>query len=123
MTTANAQPSTPTSAPNKPTISPLIKEEKRLLYILAGIQVTHIIDFMVIMPIGPMLVRELNITTNQFGLLVSIYTFAAAIASLLCAMFIDLFGRKRALLSLYALFTLATLACAFASTRSPSHSP
>lgn len=88
------------------------KAEKRLLYILAGIQFTHIVDFMILMPIGPLLARDLSIEMPQFGLLVSSYTFAAAASGLLCAMFIDRFERKRALLVLYALFTLATLACA-----------
>ncbi len=102
------QPNTP------PTLSPMPKAEKRLLYILAGIQLTHIVDFMIMMPIGPMLIRELGISTDQFGLLVSSYSLTAAMAGLMCAMFIDRFGRKRALLTLYALFTLATLACALA---------
>ncbi len=96
------------------TLSPLPPAEKRLLYILGGIQLTHIVDFMVMMPLGPMLTRDLGVTTDQFGVLVSSYTFAAAIAGLLCALFVDQFERKRLLLTLYALFALATLACAFA---------
>jgi predicted MFS family arabinose efflux permease len=102
-----------TDAPQA-TLSPLLKTEKRLLYILAGIQVTHIVDFMIMMPVGPMLIRELGISTDQFGLLVSSYSLTAAAAGLICAMFIDRFGRKRALLTLYALFAIATLACALA---------
>ncbi len=95
-------------------LSPMPKTEKRLLYILAGIQVTHIVDFMIMMPIGPMLTRDLGVTTDQFGLLVSSYSLSAAVSGLLCAMFIERFGRKRALLTLYAFFALATLACALA---------
>jgi predicted MFS family arabinose efflux permease len=95
-------------------LSPLPPDEKRLLYILGGIQLTHIVDFMVMMPLGSMLTRDLGVTTDQFGVLVSSYTFAAAIAGLLCALFVDQFERKRLLLTLYALFALATLACAFA---------
>jgi predicted MFS family arabinose efflux permease len=95
-------------------LSPMPPAEKRLLYILGGIQLTHIVDFMVMMPLGPMLTRDLGVTTDQFGVLVSSYTFAAAIAGLLCALFVDRFERKRLLLTLYALFALATLACAFA---------
>jgi predicted MFS family arabinose efflux permease len=102
-----------TDAP-QPTLSPMPKAEKRLLYILAGIQVTHIVDFMIMMPIGPMLMRDLGIESHQFGLLVSSYSLSAAVAGLLCAMFIDRFGRKRALLTLYSLFAIATLACAAA---------
>ncbi|MEY4295916.1 MAG: hypothetical protein RLY82_1604 [Pseudomonadota bacterium] len=102
-----------TDAPQA-TLSPLLKTEKRLLYILAGIQVTHIVDFMIMMPVGPMLTRELGVTTDQFGLLVSSYSLWAAVSGLLCAMFVDRFERKRALLTLYALFAVATLACALA---------
>jgi predicted MFS family arabinose efflux permease len=98
----------------QPKLTPIPKTEKRLLYILAGIQFTHIVDFMIMMPIGPMLTRELGITTDQFGLLVSSYSLSAAVSGLLCAMFIDHYERKRALLTLYALFALATLACALA---------
>ena len=46
-------------------LSPIPKTEKRLLYILAGIQLTHIVDFMVMMPIGPLLTRELGVTAEQ----------------------------------------------------------
>lgn len=95
-------------------LSPMPKAERRLLYILAGIQLTHIVDFMIMIPIGPLLIRELGISTDQFGLLVSSYSLTAAAAGLMCAMFIDRFERKRALLTLYALFALATLACALA---------
>lgn len=106
------------TAPITTTLSPLPTTEKRLLYILGGIQLTHIVDFMVMMPLGPMLTRDLGVTTDQFGVLVSSYTFAAAIAGLLCALFVDRFERKRLLLTLYALFALATLACACAPTYS-----
>ena len=83
-----------------PALSPMPAAEKRLLYILGGIQLTHIVDFMVMMPLGPMLTRDLGVTTDQFGVLVSSYTFAAAIAGLLCALFVDRFERKRLLLTL-----------------------
>ena len=59
------------------TLSPT--HEKRLLLTLAGIQFTHILDFMIIMPLAPMLMRAFNLTTGQFGLLVSAYTFTAAV--------------------------------------------
>jgi predicted MFS family arabinose efflux permease len=88
--------------------------EKKALYLLAGIQFTHILDFMIMMPMGPLLSRDFGLSTHEFGLLVSSYTFAAAITGLLCAFFVDRFDRKRLILVLYALFALATLACAAA---------
>jgi predicted MFS family arabinose efflux permease len=89
-------------------------QERFFLFALAGIQFTHILDFMVMMPLGPEFIRVLNINTHQFGLLLSSYTFAAAIAGVFATYFVDRFERRNLLLSLYACFILATLACAFA---------
>jgi len=88
--------------------------ERILLLTLAGIQFAHILDFMVMMPLGPILVRELAIGTHAFGLLVSAYTFSGAATGLLAATFVDRFERKRLLLGAFALFALATLACGLA---------
>lgn len=88
-----------------------IERERFLLWILAGIQMAHIVDFMIMMPLGPMLMRELAIDTHEFGLLVSSYTFTAAVSGILFAAVIDRFERKRLLLGLLILFVLATLAC------------
>jgi predicted MFS family arabinose efflux permease len=88
--------------------------ERALLLTLAGIQFAHILDFMVMMPLGPILMRELGVGTHEFGLLVSSYTFSAAFTGLLAAMFVDRFERKRLLLTMFALFGLATLACSLA---------
>lgn len=94
---------------------PLPPERERLLLLtLAGIQLAHIVDFMVMMPLGPILMRELGVGTHEFGLLVSSYTFTAAASGVLVASFIDRFERKRLLLAVLALFAVATLACALA---------
>ncbi len=88
--------------------------ERALLLTLAGIQFAHILDFMVMMPLGPILMRSLNVGTHEFGLLVSAYTFTAAFTGLLAATFVDRFERKRLLLTMFALFAVATLACGLA---------
>lgn len=90
------------------------KDEKRLLLTLAGIQFTHILDFMIVMPLGPMLMRSFNLTTGQFGLLVSAYTFTAAASAILVATVIDRFDRRRVMLASYAAFIVATALCAAA---------
>ena len=90
--------------------------ERWLLFLLAGVQFTHIMDFMVIMPLGPQLMRLWGISAHQFGLLVSAYTFAAAATALACAFYMDRFDRRRALLILYSGFVLSTLLCALAPT-------
>ena len=87
-----------------------------MLLTLAGIQFTHILDFMIMMPLGPQLTQLFAITDAQFGLLVSAYTLSAGASGLLASTYIDRFGRKRLLLVLYGLFGLATLACGLAPT-------
>ncbi|MDP1651633.1 MAG: MFS transporter [Rhodocyclaceae bacterium] len=88
--------------------------ERVLLFTLAGIQFAHILDFMIMMPLGPILMQELAIDAHEFGLLVSAYTFTAGFAGVLAAMFVDRYERKKLLLSMFALFALATLACGLA---------
>jgi predicted MFS family arabinose efflux permease len=88
--------------------------ELLLLLILASVQFTHIVDFMIIMPLGPVFRHEMGLTPAQFGSVVSAYTVSAGIAGLLAARFLDRFDRKRALLTLYAGFTAGTLLCAVA---------
>ena len=88
--------------------------ERALLLTLAGIQFSHVLDFMIMMPLGPLLMRELGITTHEFGLLVASYSFSAAFSGLLAATFVDRFERKRLLLVMFVLFGLATLACGLA---------
>ena len=92
------------------------RRELALLLTLAAIQFTHVVDFMIMMPLGPQLTELFTISDAQFGLLVSAYTFAAGISGLLAASFIDRFERKRLMLVLYVLFALTTLACALAPT-------
>ena len=72
---------------------------------------------MIMMPLGPEFIRELNINTHQFGLLLSSYTFAAAAAGIFATYYVDRFERRQLLLSLYALFIIATFACGLA----PNH--
>lgn len=90
------------------------ERERYFLLTLAGIQFSHILDFMVMMPLGPILMAAFGIGTHEFGLLVASYSFSAAASGLLAATFIDRFERRRLMLTLCALFGLATLACGLA---------
>jgi predicted MFS family arabinose efflux permease len=103
------------STPSSPKpLSP--RRELWLLLTLAGIQFTHILDFMIMMPLGPQFRAVFGISDAKFGVLVSSYTFAAGLSGLLAAFYVDRFERKKLLLVLYALFALATLACGLAQT-------
>ena len=90
------------------------QREKYFLLTLAGIQFSHILDFMIMMPLGPILMAEFGIGTHEFGLLVASYSFSAAISGLLAATYIDRFERKRLLIIMFTLFGVATLACGLA---------
>lgn len=85
-----ASPS-PASAPAK-AIS-----ERKLIFLLASVQFINIMDFMMVMPLGPDFARALAIPVSRLGLIAGSYTAAAAIAGLVAAPFLDRFDRRRAL--------------------------
>jgi predicted MFS family arabinose efflux permease len=90
--------------------------QKFVIAILAFLQFTIILDFMIISPLGAMMMPTLHISPQQFGLAVSSYAFSAGASGLLAAGFADRFDRKRLLLFFYAGFMLGTLLCALATT-------
>ncbi|MGE9008284.1 MFS transporter [Leptospira interrogans] len=85
-----------------------------LIALLAFAQFTIILDFIIMSPLGAILMPALDITAGQFGVAVSAYAFSAGISGILAAGFADRFDRKRLLLFFYAGFTLGTLLCAVA---------
>ena len=92
----------------------MIRNEPLLIFILAVIQFTHIIDFMIMMPLGKQFMELYDITPQQFSMLVSSYAFSAFVAGLIGALYIDRFDRRHALLVLYIGFTTGTFVCAMA---------
>lgn len=102
------------AAPSTSSLPALLVRERLLLWSLAAVNFTHIVDFMVMMPLGPQLTHLFALTDAQFGLLVSAYSLSAGLSGLLVSMVIDRFERKRALLLVYGGFIIATLACGLA---------
>ena len=90
--------------------------QKFVIAVLAFLQFTIILDFMIISPLGAMMMPTLHITPQQFGLAVSSYAFSAGVSGLAAAGFADRFDRKRLLLFFYAGFMLGTLLCGLAQT-------
>jgi predicted MFS family arabinose efflux permease len=88
--------------------------QKWVVGLLAFLQFTIILDFMIISPLGAVVMPELRITPAQFGLVVSAYAFSAGASGLLAAGFADRFDRKKLLLLFYAGFVTGTLLCALA---------
>lgn len=90
------------------------RKETILLLTLALIQFTHVMDFMIIMPLGNQLMKLFQIGPQQFGFIVSAYTITAGIVGFTGAFFVDNFDRKKILTVCYTGFLVGTLACAFA---------
>ena len=90
--------------------------QKFVVGILAFLQFTVILDFMIISPLGAIVMPALQISTHEFGLAVSAYAFSAAISGIAAAGFADRFDRKRLLLFFYGGFILGTALCAVAPT-------
>ena len=90
--------------------------QKFVIAVLAFLQFTIILDFMIISPLGALLIPKLHITTRQFGLAVAVYAFSAGASGLLAAGFADKFDRKRLLLFFYGGFLLGTLLCGVATS-------
>ena len=88
--------------------------QARLIAILAIVQFTIILDFIIMSPLGAILMPALDITPAQFGVAVSVYAFSAGVSGVLAAGFADRFDRKRLLLFFYIGFTAGTALCALA---------
>ena len=93
-----------------------LANRKLVLYALALINFTHIVDSMLIMPLGDIFISEFGISPAEYGILVSGYAFSAFLSSLIGVFFIDRFDRRRFLLLIYVGFSLGTLACVFANS-------
>jgi predicted MFS family arabinose efflux permease len=104
MSAPTAHPAAPASVPS----------ERLLLFTLAAINFTHIVDYVIIMPLGPEFMRDFHITPGQFGFLVASYSFSAGALGFAAGFVMDRFDRKTALLTLYAGFGVGTLSCAIA---------
>jgi predicted MFS family arabinose efflux permease len=86
--------------------------EGLLLFILAAINFTHIMDFVIMAPLGPLLKREFLIDTRQSSFLIAVYTLSAGVSGFLATFMIDKFDRRKVLLFMYAGFTFSNLFCA-----------
>jgi predicted MFS family arabinose efflux permease len=96
----------------KPSFTPY---QKLVVAILALLQFTIILDFMVLSPLGTILIRELSITPARFGWVVSAYAFSAGISGVLAAGFADKYDRKKLLVIFYIGFLVGTALCAMAT--------
>ncbi|MCY7309284.1 MAG: MFS transporter, partial [Chitinophagaceae bacterium] len=94
----------------------MTKKERIILFLLAGLHFTHILDFIIMMPLSNYLMPYFKISAMQFSILVASYSISAFFSGLLIAIFIDRFDRKKALVLAYTGFLIGTIACGLAPT-------
>ncbi|TWU18738.1 Purine efflux pump PbuE [Allorhodopirellula heiligendammensis] len=94
--------------------SPLTSAEWKLVLLLAAINFTHILDFVIVMPLGDQLRHELSITPRQFGYIVSAYGICATITGIIASTVIDRFDRRKTMLWSFVGFLAATWYCGLA---------
>ena len=100
----------------EPAVAGLTSYQKLIIALVAFLQFTIILVFMILAPLGALIIPTLRITPAQFGLLVSTYAFSAGLSGLLAAGFTDRFDRKKLLLFFYVGFVIGTLLCALANS-------
>src|SRR5215831_2307736 len=90
------------------------RSERLIVFLVGAIQFVNVLDFMMVMPLGPAFAQALGISTAHLGEVAGSYTAAAAIAGVVAARFLDRFDRRKALgVALFGLVT-GTAAGAFA---------
>lgn len=94
----------------------VLRKERWYVIILAAIQIVHILDFVIMMPLGPRFMRVFNITPIEFSTLVSAYTFSAGIVGFLGALYADHFDRKKFLLFNFTGFIVGTFMCGISTS-------
>src|SRR5690349_12692044 len=101
---------------SKQDIVPFTGYQKMVIFLLAATQFTVILDFMIMSPLGDMLMKSLSLKPQAFGIAVSAYAFSAGASGLLTAGFADRFDRKKLLLFFYIGFIAGTIFCGLADT-------
>jgi predicted MFS family arabinose efflux permease len=98
-----------------PEFKAILRKERIYVLILAAIQIAHIMDFVIMMPLGPRFMRVFNISPVEFSTLVSAYTFSAGIVGFFGALYADHFDRKKFLLFNFIGFIAGTYMCAIST--------
>src|SRR4028119_60577 len=92
----------------------MFSKEKIILFLLSALNFTHILDFMIMMPLGNYLMPHFNISAQYFTWIVAAYPVTAFVSGLLTAFYVDRYDRKTVLLLAYTGFLIGTLCCGVA---------
>lgn len=88
--------------------------ERKIVWLAALVQLANVLDFMIILPLGPDLATAINIPSSQMGLVNGIYTFSAALSSIIMARYLDRYDRKKAIVFFLIGLVISTFLTAFA---------
>lgn len=88
--------------------------ERRIVFLVGAVQFINILDFMMVMPLGPDFATALGIAPSRIGMVGGAYTAAACVAGLIGALFLDRFDRRSALAVAMAGLIAGTAAGGFA---------
>lgn len=94
----------------------MTRKERIILLLLASLNFTHMLDFMIMMPLDNYLIPVFHISPRQFSFLVGAYSLAAAISGFVAAFIVDKYDRKAVLLAAYIGFIVGTIACGLANS-------
>jgi predicted MFS family arabinose efflux permease len=83
--------------------------ERGIVALIASVQFVNVLDFMMVMPLGPDFARALHIPTSHLGFVGGSYTAAGAVAGISGSFFLDRFDRRKALFVSMLGLALATL--------------
>lgn len=98
-----------TAVPDPLSPEPASSAEKRVVWLIFAVQLVNILEFMMVMPLGPDFAKDLGLSAAKLGWVGAAYTGAAAIAGLLSSTFIERYDRRRALAVTLCGLVLATL--------------
>lgn len=90
------------------------RSERRLVFLVGAVQFVNILDFMMVMPLGPDFARDLGIPESHLGWIGGAYLAAASVAGVAFTPVLDRFDRRAALLVTLGGLFVGTLAGAFA---------
>ncbi|HXH03425.1 MAG TPA: MFS transporter [Candidatus Competibacteraceae bacterium] len=92
------------------------RNEARVIWLMAAMQFVNMMNFSMVMPLGPDFAKALGIANSQIGYVGGAYTLAAALSAFLCARVVDRYDRKAVALFLLGGLSVATLATLFADS-------
>ena len=90
--------------------------EKLIIALLAFIQFTVVLGFMIMAPLGTILMETMHISPSEFSLLVAVYAVSAGTSALVSSVVADNFDRKKYMLFFYTGFVIGTFLCGLAPT-------